>query len=521
MKKFLLSLVAFVCALAVNAETVVTFDNTVTGWTGTAGAQTATLNGVTIETGQGILATSGEYRIYKSQSLKVSSTVGNITKIEFTCTASGETKYGPGCFAAPEVGTYTFEGKNGVWTGDAAEVSLVASSNQVRATQIVVTVSGDAPTAPVIKAPTITVDGAKVTITAAEGYGIIYTTDGSTPVDGNGTAVTSNTVEFTAEASCTVKAITVDNDDPDNCSSVASASVTVTKVFNTPETALTVAEALAFIQAGDKLDQYVYTKGEIHYISDLSTSYGNATYSITDGTDTLIVYRGMGLNNAKFTAEDDIYVGDKVIVYGLLVNYKDVTPEYTTGNYIVSQEKVERPTTIDPNDPFNGYEVTADGSLANPYSAKDLVYFYKKNGQKYPEGKQWVKGTIYGSVKSFSKDQCVLADAAATSNIALGDDEYKVGVALPTGDVRAAINLVDNPDNIGKEVWVYGTLEAYFSFAGVKNVTDFSFDGESQYTAISSVAAESKSAVLYNLSGQKVANNFKGIVIIGGKKIVR
>ena len=107
-----------------------------------AAAYQITKNGVTLDVTSGILGTwnnENHYRIYKNQTLTVTSTVGNIAKIEFTCTANGDEKYGPGCFTA-STGEYGHDGAAvGTWTGDAATITFTASANQVRATQIVVT----------------------------------------------------------------------------------------------------------------------------------------------------------------------------------------------------------------------------------------------------------------------------------------------------------------------------------------------------------------------------------------------
>ena len=104
-------------------------------------AFSVTKDGVTITVSSGLIGSySGEnhYRIYKNQTLTVTSTVGNVKKVTFTCTANGDTKYGPGCFTA-STGDYGHDGGAvGTWTGDAAEVVFTASSNQVRASQIVV-----------------------------------------------------------------------------------------------------------------------------------------------------------------------------------------------------------------------------------------------------------------------------------------------------------------------------------------------------------------------------------------------
>ena len=100
----------------------------------------------------------------------------------------------------------------------------------------------------------------------------------------------------------------------------------------------TVAQALAIINAGTYTSSSVYVKGTISQIDEISTSYGNATYYISDDgttTDQLEVYRGYSLNGDKFTSEDEIQVGDVVVVYGVLTMYYS-TPEITTGSSIIS-----------------------------------------------------------------------------------------------------------------------------------------------------------------------------------------
>ena len=107
-----------------------------------ATAYTITKNGATITVSSGILGTynnENHYRIYKNQTLTATTTAGNIKSIEFTCTANGDAKYGPGCFTW-STGEYSYSGAVGTWTGEAKEVVFTASSNQVRASQIVVVV---------------------------------------------------------------------------------------------------------------------------------------------------------------------------------------------------------------------------------------------------------------------------------------------------------------------------------------------------------------------------------------------
>ena len=149
MKKITLLLSAMLFSLMSFAG-VVTFDaDTDKGNAGTdsnnATAYTITKDGVTVTVSSGILGTYNNqthYRIYKNQTLTVTSTVGAITSVEFTCTANDDVKFGPGCFTW-STGNYTYSGAKGTWSGSAAEVVFTASSNQVRATEIVVAIDGE------------------------------------------------------------------------------------------------------------------------------------------------------------------------------------------------------------------------------------------------------------------------------------------------------------------------------------------------------------------------------------------
>ncbi len=184
MKKILLPILSLVLAVGMNAQTTVTFDATVDkSSSADAGAVSVEKDGVTIAVSNGILGNGSEYRCYKSQTFTVTSTVGNITSIEMTCTASGTTKYGPGCFSDPTSGTYTYDAKIGTWTGDAAEVSLTASENQVRMTEVVVTIAAEAGT---VAKPSISpksgtyYEAQEVTISASDGCTVYYSINDGT-----------------------------------------------------------------------------------------------------------------------------------------------------------------------------------------------------------------------------------------------------------------------------------------------------------------------------------------------------
>ncbi len=100
-----------------------------------------------------------------------------------------------------------------------------------------------------------------------------------------------------------------------------------------------VSEALQLIADGKyNKDQDVYISGTISEIEEVSASYGNATYYISDDGTTanqLYVFRGKYLNGEKFTAEDQIKVGDKVVILGKLTVYNE-SPQVNSGSSIVS-----------------------------------------------------------------------------------------------------------------------------------------------------------------------------------------
>lgn len=161
----------------------------------------------------------------------------------------------------------------------------------------------------------------------------------------------------------------------------------VPNIANTPETAYTVAEANKLIAAGVGLDAEVYVKGIISEIKSVDTGqYGNAEYAISDDGTTasqLVVYRGYYLNKEKFTAADQIKVGDIVIVCGKLVNFNG-TYEFTTGNYIhsfVEGTGINNPTinVLDENAPIY--------NLAGQRVSKDTKGILIQNGRKFINNK--------------------------------------------------------------------------------------------------------------------------------------
>ena len=188
------------------------------------------------------------------------------------------------------------------------------------------------------------------------------------------------------------------------------------------------------------------------------------------------------------------------------------------GHTVISAETAENEEYLASKASFDLFFIEGEGTLAKPYTPADVQYFSDKI-----VGKAWVKGEISG----FFNNNAFVAgtEKAIVSNLALSAGDINVPVALPSGSkVRTDLNLLDNATNLGKTVWVYGTIEKYFKVPGVKNVTDYSWDGEGTLTGINSLEAapaNTKADVIYSIDGRRLAAPAKGFNIINGKKVIR
>ena len=120
----------------------------------------------------------------------------------------------------------------------------------------------------------------------------------------------------------------------------------------------TVAEAIAATPASGTSDNvYIhgivsafYSNGE----SILSDGNNYRYYISDDGTTStqLVVYKGKGLNNETFSNEDDLLVGDEIVIYGKLNTYNQA-PQVTSGSYIVSLTRGAKQDPTIPSTPVS------------------------------------------------------------------------------------------------------------------------------------------------------------------------
>lgn len=383
------------CLLASAAwATVITFDATVdlgTG-SGTAGpykivkeADGAT---VTIDISKGI-ANGSHYRIYKNETMTVSSDGGDITDIEITCIASGEAQYGPGCFVT-DVPTYTFEDKIGSWTGGSSKVVFTASSNQVRATKIVVTVGAAG-----LAAPSITPAGGTyyspidVNITCrTAGAKIHYTTDGTTPT----TSSPEFKAAFNLNENKTIKAISALNGET---SDVVEASYEF-------KTAIPVASIAEYQQADD--DAVLIFTNPVNVL----VQSGSRMF-VQDNSGKALFYGNTGQTYKNGDVIPAGFVGSKTTWDGEpeLQNLSNFQP--ASGNSPINADVI---TTVDVDASLFGTyvqlnEVTFDKENKMVVDANGEAPYYCNMNVKDADIQEGVTYTLYAIVGSHGKENTV------------------------------------------------------------------------------------------------------------------
>lgn len=130
-----------------------------------------------------------------------------------------------------------------------------------------------------------------------------------------------------------------------------------------------VAALKALIESADfDATATVWVRGTVsQVVEDFSTQYGNITYYISDdGTQTnqMYIYRGYGANGAKFKAQDDLKVGDRVLLCGTPMIYNSA-PQLAQGSKVMelNGEKYGQ---------GSGQQTeggTGDGTKENPYNS--------------------------------------------------------------------------------------------------------------------------------------------------------
>lgn len=254
---------------------------------------------------------------------------------------------------------------------------------------------------------------------------VLYTTDGNVPSSANsvGVSITENT-PITVSETTTIMAIAIDASGKE--SAVASATYTILpSIANTQATAYTTEEAKTLIDAtsADQLAaEKVYVKGKISKIDNFNSTYGSITYWL-DG-NAFEVYSGLGLNNIKFTAIDNIVVGASVIIYGNVKKYNS-TYEFDKNNYLVEYTEpagfVEKPVITETSTPDlgNSYYTTSTATATIASATEGATIQYAITGDDVTDAatiESWTEGASVSITSEVAGTKILWAKAVKDAN---------------------------------------------------------------------------------------------------------
>ena len=279
-------------------------------------------------------------------------------------------------------------------------------------------------------------------------------------------------------------------------------------ISNTPETAYSVARAKELIDAGEGLSTEVYVTGRISQIDKLNTD-GTITYWISDDGTTnnqFECYHGKGLEEATFTAATDLKIGATVIVKGKLKKY-NTTYEFDSGNVLFS---------------YDESTATEETDISN---TEETAYTVAKAVELIEAGKGlatevYVKGIIT-KVESFNETYHSIAywisdDGTETSQ----QFEVYGGLAKEGEEFSSKDDLA-----VGGKVVVKGILKKFTK--GEETIYEMDKNNhlisyEAPATGIQKLTIDTDAnAPMYNLKGERVDANYRGVVIKGGKKTIQ
>ena len=351
-------------------------------------------------------------------------------------------------------------------------------------------------------------------------------------------------------------------------SAKASYTITVNKVLQltgegTLEKPYTVADVIAIVNDGAQTKNPVYVKGIVSKVVSTANNieqYKNCDYFIVDeegSSASVEAFRGKYLGNTDFTSLAQIAAGDKVILCGVMTKYNDIV-ELDKGNYIakfwdieelVLDEKADNNTieakrhaTVYMDRTFNAnawntlvlpFDMTAeqvaatfgaDTKLANYMGTtmnEDGTYTlnFRTTDVITANTPVFVYGAKNVDTQTVEDVNVVVGDPVATPASAAFAFQGSYGKM----QVNAGDWFISSDNNFyrakGTESMkaTRALFRATTAEAAAKGLT-ISIDGEA--TAIQGIVTDKadSDAPAYNLAGQRVADNYRGIIIKGGKK---
>ena len=252
-----------------------------------------------------------------------------------------------------------------------------------------------------------------------------------------------------------------------------------------PYTVLGVLEYIGTLESNVESPVDVYITGKISSVTEeFSTQYGNGTFKIRGdaSTDEFTIYRAYYLNNKKWTASDDqIAVGDEVIICGKVINYNGSTPETQQNKAYVYQHNDKVSTSGGSSGGDEGGTPSGDGTLADPYNpagaaaaVANLTWTsstdYQKTDPVYVKGKicKIANNGTYAQSGTYGNASFYISEDGGTDGtqfyiyhaLYFGKEKYTSGTDIQVGDEVIIYGPLMNyqgktPETVGNEAYLY------------------------------------------------------------------
>ena len=220
----------------------------------------------------------------------------------------------------------------------------------------------------------------------------------------------------------------------------------------------------------------VFVEGIISAVDEeFNTQYGNGAFKISDDGSTsgaqFTAYRILYLGNKKFAAGDtQIKVGDEVIIYGNVVNYKGNTPETQQNSaFLYSLNGVDKGGAEGGSGETG--EAKGSGTLEDPFNPAGIAAVAEKLADNaVSEQSYYMKGKISKIAVSKGVDQ-TFANSGSYGNASFyiadaedGTGEFYIYQTYYLGNRKWVTG--DTDIKVGDEVIVYGPVTKYVSSYG-------------------------------------------------------
>ena len=204
---------------------------------------------------------------------------------------------------------------------------------------------------------------------------------------------------------------------------------------------------ISTLEAGVESEQAVYIKGKVASIEEnYDGQYKNATFNITDEgtTHTFTVYRANYLNNQKYSTGEVLKIGDEVVVYGNVVNFKGTTPETAQGkSYLYSLNGVGGGGGGTSGEP------SGNGTEDSPFNVAAAIAKCKEIGTTVSADSYYVKGIVNADATTDTNYNNITFDMVDAE----GGEKFKA----------FQVKVLDGMTGVkkGDEVVVYGPIYNY------------------------------------------------------------